>query len=132
MVRVLGWGIFSLLFVVTEAMAQEAGVAAQPSALGRMLPLFFIVFFIFYFLVIRPQDKKLRAQEALLKDLSKGDMVVTSSGVIGRVAGIEKDHILLEISNNVRVKYERTHVVKPYATPKKEEVKSTKKSKNAA
>ena len=107
--------LFASMLFVSEAFAQAAagGPPQSPGeALMRTLPMLGIVFLIFYFLVFRPQQKKLNAQAELLGGLKKGDSVVTSSGIIGRVAGVEKDHILLEIANNVRVKFERSHIVK--------------------
>lgn len=109
-------------FWATLSFAQETA-SPQPGigeVFSRMIPLFIIVFFIFYFLVIKPQEKRLRAQQTLLDGLNKGDQVVTTGGIIARVAGKEKDHILLEISNNVRLKVERDKIVKRYEKPKAE------------
>ncbi|NLF25081.1 MAG: preprotein translocase subunit YajC [Deltaproteobacteria bacterium] len=75
-----------------------------------MSPMILMVFLIFYLLVILPQQKQLKMQEALLTSLKKGEMVLTSSGIIARVAGVENDHVLLEISNGVKVKFERSHI----------------------
>lgn len=86
--------------------------------LTQMLPMFGIVFFIFFFLVIRPQQQKAQDQEKLIKELKKGDSVVTTSGIIGRVALIEPSSITLEISPNVKVKF------LPSTITKKEEIKA--------
>lgn len=80
--------------------------------LSRMLPMFAIVFLIFYFLVMRPQQDKLKAQRQLLNSLKRGDQVITSSGVFGKIAGVEKDFILLEVANNVKIKLELSHISK--------------------
>ena len=80
--------------------------------LMSMFPMFVIVFFIFYFMVIRPQQQKLTAQQDLLKGLKRGDTVVTSSGIVGKIFTLEKEHVLLEVSNNVRIKIESLHIVK--------------------
>jgi preprotein translocase subunit YajC len=63
-------------------------------------------------MVIRPQEKKTKEHKALLESMKRGDSVVTSSGIVGKVSGIEGDHILLEIAPNVKVKFLRQHVVR--------------------
>jgi preprotein translocase subunit YajC len=108
--------IAGLLFVAETAFAQ--GQAGGPPAqsfsemLTRMLPMFAIVFMIFYFMIMKPQQDKLKAQKQLLESLKKGDWIVTSAGILGKVAGVEKDFVLIEISNNVRIKVEISHVTK--------------------
>lgn len=97
------------------ALAQDVSAEAPPAGaavLVRMIPMFIMVFAIYYLMVLRPQEKKFRSQKALIDNLKKGDGVVTDSGLLGRVAGIEKDHILLEVSQNVRIKVEPSHISK--------------------
>ncbi len=105
------------------AVAQQSAEAPLPpelqpptfaSSFAEMAPMFGIVFFIFYFMVIKPQQTKQMQQEKLIKNLAKGATVITSSGIIGRVAGIEKDYILLELAMNVKVKFQPAHIVKAY------------------
>ncbi len=108
--------IFSIVLFAFDCFAQATtGAPAQPSfteVLGRMMPMFIIVFFIFYFMVLKPQQAKLKAQQELINSLKKGDQVVTSGGLFGRVAGTEKDHILVEFAPNVRVRVEPGHVLR--------------------
>lgn len=125
MTRILSYISSSLLFVLLPAtvFAQQAAEAtaerpALTEVLFRMMPLFLMVFIVFHFLVIRPQEKRAKTQRELIESLSKNEQVVTSSGIVGRVAGIEKDYILLEISNNVKVKFEPAHVVKRFEKEK--------------
>lgn len=97
------------------AWAQPQAGAPQPSfgeLLGRMLPMFIVVFLIFYFLVMRPQAQKLRTQNDMLNALKRGDQVLTTSGMFAKVAGVEKDYILLEVANNVRIKFDKAHIAK--------------------
>lgn len=95
------------LFVTTPAFAQAA--AAPPNSfigqLVAMAPMFLIIMGIFYFLVISPQNKELRKQEEFISSLKKGASVLTTGGLIARVAGIEKDYILLEVANGVKMKF---------------------------
>ena len=65
-------------------------------------------------MVIKPQNTKIKAQSTLIEGLNKGDKVVTSGGIIAKVAGKEQDHILLEIATNVRVKVANSSIVKVY------------------
>lgn len=113
--------LVSNLFLASFAFAQAAAAApatVQPPGLGevfsRMMPMFVVVFFIFYFLVLRPQQAKLKAQQTMLDGLKRGDEVVTTGGIIGKVAGTEKGYLFLELAPNVRVKIETAHVLRKY------------------
>lgn len=68
------------------------------------------VFLIFYFLLIRPQRKEQSRHKKFLSELKKGDEVVTSSGIYGRVAGIADNVVTLEIANQVKVRVTRNSV----------------------
>jgi len=99
------------------SLAQAPGASPPtPPSFGamfnEMLPMFAMVFFIFYFMVIRPQNRKLLDQRKLIDSLKKGDPVVTSSGIIGKVFAVEKDSVALEVSSNVRLKFEPSHIAK--------------------
>jgi preprotein translocase subunit YajC len=74
--------------------------------LGAFLPLI-IIFAIFYFLLIRPQQKKSKQHKQLLADLKKGDKVVSSGGLHGIITGLSDDVVTVEISPKVRVKITR-------------------------
>jgi preprotein translocase subunit YajC len=76
---------------------------AQPSALEMMLPFAFI-FVIFYFLLIRPQSKRLKEHQKLIAELKRGDQVVTNGGILGVVDSINDSIVSLEIANGVRIK----------------------------
>ena len=87
--------------------------APQPSPFGMLLPMG-AIFLIFYFLLIRPQQKKQRDQEVMLKGIDKGDDVVTAGGLHGKVVGTTDDVLTLEIAalkgERVRVKVSRAKV----------------------
>jgi preprotein translocase subunit YajC len=74
-----------------------------------------MVYFIFYVLVIRPKQVEERAQKNLLDGLKKGDAVVTSSGIFGRVNKIDEQSVSLEIAPQVVIRVERRVVVKKEA-----------------
>jgi preprotein translocase subunit YajC len=72
--------------------------------------MFGAIFVIFYFMIIRPQQKRAKQRDKLLSNLEKGDKVVTSGGMHGIIAGIEDKTVLLAISDNVKVKVERSAI----------------------
>jgi preprotein translocase subunit YajC len=75
------------------------------------MPLFMIMMIaVFYFILIRPQQKKQKEQDAWLKSLKKGDEVVTSGGVIGRISGLTDSTVTLEVQEKVRIKVLRSSV----------------------
>jgi len=69
-----------------------------------------LIFAVFYFLLIRPQQKRAKDHRALLTSLKVGDQVLTSGGIYGRVTGLRDDVLTLEISDKVRVKVSRGHI----------------------
>ena len=78
----------------------------QGGGLGAFVPLI-LMFAIFYFLLIRPQQKKAKAHRALLSSIKKGDRVISSGGLHGLVTGLTDDVVTMEISPKVRVKVSR-------------------------
>ena len=75
-----------------------------------MLPLFAIIFFIFYFLVIRPQSKEKRKRETLLKAAKKGDRIVTTAGIHGKIVSNDEATVLVEVDDGVRLRFDRAAV----------------------
>ncbi len=116
------WMASATFAVAQDAAAPVAGgqasgvAAAEPptlfGALIEMLPMLAVCYLIFYFMVIRPQERKTKQHKALLESMKRGDSVVTSSGIVGKVAGLESDHVLVEIAPNVKVKFLRQHIVR--------------------
>jgi preprotein translocase subunit YajC len=90
---------------------QEAPPASSPFSM--FVPMI-AIFLIFYLLLIRPQQKQRRDHEALIKGIEKGDQVVTSGGLHGKVIGVTDDVITLEIAaikgDRVRVKQQRSRI----------------------
>ena len=98
----------------SPALAQDAGVASAPAgaSAGLMgyLP-FVLIFGVFYMLVIRPQQKKLDEQNKMIKALQRGDRIVTSGGIHGKITKLEGDtQLVVEIADGVQIKIERTSV----------------------
>jgi preprotein translocase subunit YajC len=74
------------------------------------LIMFGAIFAIFYFMIIRPQQKKAKEREKLLSALKKGDKVVTNGGLHGVIAGLDDKTCLIDVGNNVKMKFERSSV----------------------
>jgi preprotein translocase subunit YajC len=90
-------------FFISPAHAQAA---QQGSALGLFLPLI-AIFVIFYFLIIRPQNKKQKEHRDMVTALASGDEVVTSGGIAGKVTAVGEQFLEIEIANQVNVKVQR-------------------------
>ena len=109
--------------VLAQAAAGQAIPQAAPpvpslgEAFSRMLPMLVMVFTIFYFMVIRPQGKKQNQQLEFLRSLKKGDAVVTSGGIHGRIFSIEEGAVYLEVAKEVRIKVDKVALVRPEANP---------------
>lgn len=88
----------------TPAFAQAAGGAGAGSAFASFVPLI-LIFAIMYFLLIRPQQKKMKEHKAMVEALRRGDQVVTSGGIVGKVTKVQEDGLVeVEIADNVKVK----------------------------
>lgn len=104
------------MFFVANAYAQSAGP-------GEPNPMFTIVMFaglfaFMYFLIIRPQRKRQKEHANLVEALSKGDEVVMTSGMLGKITKIDRDYVVLEVNNNLTLKFQKTavHAVLPKGT----------------
>lgn len=90
------------------AFAQQVA-AKQPSLFEQLMPFAFI-FLIFYFLIIRPQQKRSKTHQEMLTKLSRGDSVLTTGGMLGTIEGLTEKFVTLEISEGVRVRILRSHI----------------------
>lgn len=105
-------------FLISQAWAQTAAdtsvPAGAPGALEMVSPqfmLFFVIMAVFYFIVFRPQQKRLNEQEKMIKALRRGDRVITGSGIHGKITKLEGDDIVfLEIADGVNIKIQRAHI----------------------
>jgi preprotein translocase subunit YajC len=90
--------------VITPAFAQSAAAPGGSDILVQMLP-FVLIFIIMYFLLIRPQQKRVKAHQEMIKNVRRGDTVVLNSGMIGKVTKVIDDNEAeVEIADNVKVK----------------------------
>lgn len=90
----------------TPAYAQASGAASAGSAGGAivsLLPLV-LIFVVFYFLMIRPQQKRMKAHQEAVNSVNKGDRVVTGGGLVGKVTKVEEREVEIELGTNVKVR----------------------------
>lgn len=97
--------------LITPAHAQAAGGAGGAGALVQFLPLI-LIFLIMYFLMIRPQQKKMKEHKAMVEALRRGDQVVTQGGIIGKVTRVKEgeSEIEVEIADGVKVRIVRSTI----------------------
>jgi len=92
------------------------GEAPRGSPFGGLLPLI-LIFFVFYFLLIRPQQRKVREHQKLLNALRKGDEVITSGGIHGTITGIKGDVVDLKIAEGVKVVLSKSAIATVIESP---------------
>ncbi len=121
--------VFGWLSDLTMSSAYAEGTPAAGPAqnpLFSFLP-FIVVFFIFYFLMIRPQKKRLQEEQSMLNALAKGDEVFTKSGLLGTIAGMTEKIVTLEVDAGVKLKVLRGHIAGKSAKVLEEETPAAKK-----
>lgn len=91
------------------AMAPPPGEGGGGNFISTII-MFGAIFLIFYFMIIRPQQKRQKEREKLLSEVQKGDKVITSSGIHGIIAGLDEKTIVLQVSDNTKIKMERSAI----------------------
>lgn len=94
---------------IAYAMGSQGGAAAGGNQWMSFLPLI-LLFVVFYFLLIRPQQKRAKQQKQFIENLKKGDDVVTSGGLYGKITGLTDTTVTIEIAEKVRVKVAKSAV----------------------
>ncbi len=95
----------------------------EGSGIGQFIPLI-LIFVIFYFFLIRPQQKKVKEHKAMVENLKRGDNVVTSGGITGRVERlIDNDKVEVEIAENVKVEIVKSTGIQSLVNTNTQEVK---------
>jgi len=97
-----------LISTANAAAASGPAAGGDPTMaiIGQFLPIILIVV-IFYFLLIRPQQRRMKAHQAMIAGLKRGDVVVTSGGMIGKVKSVADDEVRVELAPNVEVRVVR-------------------------
>ena len=103
--------VYSLFVGLAQAQtaAAPAATTEQPSMLMSMIPFVFMIA-VFYFLILRPQAKRQREQQDFLKNLKRGDDVITTGGILGRIEGLTDIFVTLEVSDGVRLRILRSQI----------------------
>lgn len=109
-------------FLVSSAHAQAAAQAPAQSPFMSFIP-FVLIFVVMYFLMIRPQKKRMQEEQNFLAKLSHGDEIYTKSGILGKVTGIAEKVVTLELEGGAKLKVLKSHIGGPaaqlFATEKK-------------
>lgn len=93
-------------FFISSAYAQQA---APQGSLLDLWPLV-VIFIAFYFLLIRPQQKKQKAHAALVANLKVGDEVLTAGGILGKITGVSEHYLVVQISDSTEIKMQKASV----------------------
>jgi preprotein translocase subunit YajC len=99
--------ISTIFFLAQQATAP--GAAPQQDLIGTLLPFLFMGV-IFYFLLIRPQQKRQKQHQQLMANLKTGDRVVTSSGIHGLISNVKETTFLLKVADNVKIEIDKSAV----------------------
>ncbi len=94
---------------ISDASAQAAGASQQGGGLMSLLPLI-AIFIVFYFLLIRPQQKRAKEHKKMTEAIAKGDEVVTTGGTLGKVTGVGESFITVEVATGVEIKVQRAAI----------------------
>jgi preprotein translocase subunit YajC len=91
---------------ITEAFAQSGAASTGPGMIIQFAPIL-LIFVIMYFLILRPQQTKAKLHREMVANLRRGDTVVTSGGLIGKVAKVDDSEVLVELAEGMRVRVVR-------------------------
>ena len=115
------------------ALAQQGGAPAGNcgGAMGS-LPMLALMFVVFYFIILRPQQKRAKEMKSMLESLKKGDEVITRGGLVGRISGVADNVVTLEIQEKVRVRVLKSYIENKYSAPQPASAKAESKSEPAS
>lgn len=102
--------VLSLPLLVLTGFAQAAAEAAKPQPAGSMLWLPLILVAVFYFLIIRPQNKRQREQKELTESVALGDEVMMASGIVGKVTRMRDDYVVVSVNKESEITFSRSAV----------------------
>jgi len=111
---------------ITPAFAQGSPLGGDGGMLMSLLP-FILIFVIMYFLILRPQQKRVKAHQEMVKNVRRGDTVVTNGGLVGKVTKVvDDDQLEIEIADDVRIRQMRSMLtdVRAKGEPVKDEASS--------
>jgi len=106
----------NLVYVFCVVLSGAVSVFAQGKgggsgfAMGSLLPMMLVMFVVIYFFMIRPEQKRQKEKQNMLKNITKGAKVITIGGMHGTVSGVKDDHIMIRIADNTTVKFSKSAV----------------------
>ena len=104
----MNWNLANLVLALAPPTGSGSGQPGAPWYI-QLFP-FFLLIFVFYFLLIRPQQKKAKEHKALLESMKKGDNVITAGGVHGKITSVDNEIVTLEVANNVNIKITKSYI----------------------
>ncbi|WP_419901479.1 preprotein translocase subunit YajC [Kiloniella sp.] len=113
---------------ISTAYAQAAGGGSPNELFATLFPLV-LIFAVFYFLIIRPQSKKMKQQKAMIEAISRGDKVITAGGIVGKVSKVKEGEVEVDIAEGVRITVIQSTIASVLTKPVPAD-KSTEKSAN--
>ncbi|NLG18051.1 MAG: preprotein translocase subunit YajC [Fibrobacter sp.] len=103
--------VVSLALSAAPVLAQDAPAQQPPGGgFGSILPMMILMFVIIYFLMIRPEQKKQKQRLEMLKNIKKGDKILTASGMIGTVGNIKDNTVMVKIAENTVVEFTKSAI----------------------
>jgi preprotein translocase subunit YajC len=102
-------------FIISSANAQASAGAPQQSPFMSFIP-FVLIFLVMYFLMIRPQKKRMQEEQSFLDKLAHGDEVYTKAGILGKVTAIAEKAVTLEIEGGAKMKILKSHIGGPVSS----------------
>lgn len=107
-------------FFISSALAQQAPAAAQQASPWSFWIMMGLMFLFMYLFIIRPQRKRQKEHQNLVSALAKGDEVIMTSGMLGKVVKVDDNYVVLETGNNIELKFQKVavHAVLPKGTIK--------------
>ena len=98
-----------LNFFISDAAAQAGGSTAGAGGIMTFLPMI-ALFAVFYFLLIRPQQKRQKEHKNMVSGLAKGDEIVTMGGILGKISDVDENFVTVEIAKDTEIKVQRVSV----------------------
>ena len=99
----------NIIGIILQCAGQEGQEGGGMDIFGSMLP-FILIILVFYFLILRPQQKRQKDKQKMLQSVKKGDKVITAGGIHGQVEGVEDKIILVKIADGIKVKVEKSSI----------------------
>lgn len=94
--------------LISPAYAQAGGAPAGSGIFELVMIVVMIA--VFYFLLIRPQQKRQKEHQQLVNDLAKGDEVITAGGILGKITKVDESYAVVEIADNMEIKLQKTSI----------------------